>query len=245
MKKPVLYTESVYFVALALLAFGTALMAYGDLGISMVVAPAYILYLFLSQFLPFFSFGVAEYILQAIVLLVLTVVLRKGKLMYLLSFAAALYYGFVLDIAMTLTALLPDNGYLRVAIYVIGAIVSCSSLALLFKSYLPPEAYELFSKEIAAKYHKPIHEIVNSYNVGSLLVALILSLAFFGSIRGIGIGTVVCALGYGFVIRLFQTLYDKIFQFIDRFTWRKQFENGVKPMPPENIDFVEVDGISE
>ena len=130
---------------------------------------------------------------------------------------------------MTLTALLPDNNFLRVVAYVLGAIISCSSLALLFKSYLPPEAYELFSKEIAAKYHKPIHKIVNFYNVGSLLVALILSLVFFGDIRGIGIGTVVCALGYGFVIRLFQTLYGKAFQFTDRFAWRKYFEDSAQP----------------
>ena len=61
MKKPVFYTEIAHVLALVLLALGTALTAYGDLGISMVVAPAYILHLKLSQVFPFFTFGVAGY----------------------------------------------------------------------------------------------------------------------------------------------------------------------------------------
>jgi hypothetical protein len=90
MKKTVFYTEAAYFIGLFLLALGTALTAYGGFGISMVVAPAYILHLFLSQFFPFFGFGVAEYVMQAVILLLLTLLLRKAKLSYLLSFAAAI-----------------------------------------------------------------------------------------------------------------------------------------------------------
>ena len=58
MKKTVFYTELAFFIGLALLAFGTSLTAYGDVGISMEVAPAYVLHLYVSQFLPWFSFGV-------------------------------------------------------------------------------------------------------------------------------------------------------------------------------------------
>ena len=83
MKKPVLYTEIAYFLALALLALGTALTAYGGLGLSMVVAPAYILHLKISEIFPSFTFGVAGYTLQAVVLLVMMLLLRKAKLRYL------------------------------------------------------------------------------------------------------------------------------------------------------------------
>lgn len=226
MKKTIFYTEIAYFLGLALLAFGTALTVYGNLGISMVVAPAYILHLFLSQFLPFFSFGVAEYVLQALVLLALILILRKPKLSYLLSFGATIFYGICLDSAMMLTALLPVNIYLQIAVYLIGAFICCGALALLFSSYLPPEAYELFSKEISAKFHKPVHTIVNFYNLGSLLISMILSLVFFGKIQGIGIGTVACAFLYGFIIRFFQNGYDKLFCFTDKFPLRKHFEES-------------------
>ena len=141
MKKPVFYTEIAFFIGLTLLAFGTALTAYGNIGISMVVAPAYILHLFLSQFFSWFSFGIAEYVFQAFVLLVLVVVLRRPKWSYLLSFGATLFYGTALDIFMRITSLFPTNIYLRITIYILGAIICCAALALLFFSYFPPEAY--------------------------------------------------------------------------------------------------------
>ena len=229
MKKPIFYTEIAYFLGLVLLACGTALTAYGNLGISMVVAPAYILHLYVSQFWSFFTFGLAEYILQGIVLLLLILILKKAKILYLFSFLVTLVYGFCLDAAMSFTALLPQNPHLQMVAYVIGAIICCNALALLFSSYLPPEAYELFSKELAAKVNKPVHFVVNFYNLGSLLIAAILSLAFFGKIRGIGIGTVACAFLYGFVIRFFQKVYGKLFCFRDRFPVRKHFEEREVP----------------
>lgn len=228
MKKPVIYTEIIYPIALILLAFGTALTAYGDFGISMVLAPAYILHLCLSRFWPFFSFGVAEYVLQATVLLVLILVMRKAKLSYLLSFAATVLYGIVLDGAMWLTTWLPGDLYVRIVLYVIGCVICCGSLALLFGCYLPPAAYELFSKEVSAKVGKPVHVIVNYYNLASLATAVILSFLFFGELRGVGIGTVACAFFYGIAIHLFQLLYGKIFRLTDRFNLRGRFEESKK-----------------
>ena len=64
MKKKVFYTELCYLLALPILAIGTALMERADFGMSMVVAPAYLLHLAISPALPFFSFGMAEYLLQ-------------------------------------------------------------------------------------------------------------------------------------------------------------------------------------
>ena len=61
MKKTVFYTEAAYLLGIVLLAFGTSLMELADFGMSMIVAPAYLLHLKLSQILPFFSFGMAEY----------------------------------------------------------------------------------------------------------------------------------------------------------------------------------------
>ena len=125
---------------------------------------------------------------------------------------------------MTLTAMLPKHIYFQIGAYIVGAVICCSALALLFSSYFPPEAYELFSKEIAAKFHKPVHKIVNVYNLCSLLLAFVLSLALFRGIRAIGIGTVICAFVYGYVINFFQKIYGKLFRFEDKLPWRKLFE---------------------
>lgn len=229
MKKTVFYTEFAYVLALILLAIGTALTAYGGFGISMVVAPAYILHLKISEVLPFFTFGVAGYTLQAVVLLLLTLLLKKAKLIYLLSFVTAVLYSFLLDSAMLLTALLPQTILLQIVLYTVGAVLCCAAIALLFTSYMPPEAYELCVKEVSAKLKKPLHTVKTIYDCSSLAVSFALSLLFFGTIRGIGIGTVVCAFLYGSVISLFQKLYDKHFHFADRFPLRKILEEREEP----------------
>lgn len=228
MKKLTFYTEIAYIIGLLLLAFGTALTAYGGFGISAVVAPAYILHLFISQFLPFFSFGIAEYVLQAFILVLTMIILRKAKLSYLLSFCATIIYGLALDGSMSITAFFPDHIALRIGVYVIGVLVCCCAIALLFGCYFPPEAYELFVKELAAKIHQPSHKIKTFYDCGSLLLTIILSFAFFKMIRFdvVGIGTVVCAFVYGTIINLFQKLYGKIFVFKDKFPIRKHFEES-------------------
>jgi hypothetical protein len=50
------------------------------------------------------------------------------------------------------------------------------------------------------------------YDCSSLAVAVALSLLLFGSFEGIGVGTVACAFLYGFLIRMFQKLYQKLFR---------------------------------
>ncbi|MBR0356508.1 MAG: hypothetical protein IJH54_03410, partial [Clostridia bacterium] len=70
MKKPILYAEAAYLMGMGLVPLGVALMTRADFGVSMVVAPAYLLYLKLNPVWPFFTFGMAEYTLQGVLLLV-------------------------------------------------------------------------------------------------------------------------------------------------------------------------------
>ena len=55
MKKKIFYTEISYILGILIMAFSTAFTEKADFGMSMIVAPAYILHLHVSQFLPFFS----------------------------------------------------------------------------------------------------------------------------------------------------------------------------------------------
>ena len=126
-------------------------MTYGGWGMSMVVAPAYILHLAISPYLSFLSFGMAEYVLQTLVLILMMLILRRVKLTYFLSFIVAVFYGFVLDGGIYLTSFLPQGLFIQTIAYILGALISCGSIALLFSSYLPHEAYEMFVKEMAKK----------------------------------------------------------------------------------------------
>ena len=124
LKKLTFYSEAAYAVGILLLACGTALMAYGGLGISMVAAPGYVIYLKLSPTLPFFSFGTVGYLVEALVLAAMMLLIRKARFTYLLSFVSAVLYGLCLDGVSLLTALLPENTLLlQLPLYIAGLLL--------------------------------------------------------------------------------------------------------------------------
>lgn len=220
MKKINFSTELAYILGLTLIALGVVFMEKANFGVSMVVAPAYILFKFLNTFLPFFTFGMAEYVLQAFLIILLIVILRKFKIAYVLSFATAILYGLILDGLMLLGNFLPTTHFaLRILYYILGMVITASGVALQFKTYLPQESYELFVKEISSCKNINIHKFKTCYDLSSLLVGIILSFTFFGfgNFVGVKLGTIICALINGFIISLFTKLYDKLFTFKDYF----------------------------
>ena len=219
-RKRIFFSEAAYLLGLVTLALGTAFMERADFGMSMVVAPAYVLYRKLSQVLPFVTFGMAEYLFQAALLLILSLALRRWKAKYLLSFATAVLYGLVLDGCMALTALLPAEGFpLRAGYYSLGLPVCALGVSLLFHTYLPPEAYELTVKEVSERLGRDIHRVKTVYDCASCLLAVALSFLFFGFGRfeGVKWGTVLCALVNGWLIGRMARLLERRFTFAPYF----------------------------
>ena len=226
MKRPVLHTESAYALGMVGLSLSVALMTRADFGVSMVVAPAYLLYLKLNPILPFFTFGMAEYTLQAALLLFTVLAVRKFRPYFLFSFVTAVLYGFLLDGWMAAVAALPaDTLLLRAAWYGLGLVLGAASIAFFFKTYIAPEVYELMVKELALKLDRPAHRVKTVYDCVSCAVAVILSFCFFGLWRfeGVKWGTVLCALVNGWLIGRFTALYEKRFDFRDALPWRRYF----------------------
>ena len=227
MKKPVFYTEAAYAVAMVLLALGTALTAQGGFGMSMVVAPAYVVHLKLSQTYAWFGFGMAEYLLQSLILILMMLLLKRIKPVYFLSIASAVLYGFLLDGAMALVGLLPQLGiWGRLIIYSLGVLICTAALSLLFYSYLPPAAYEMLVKKLSERFKWKLTRVKTVYDLCSLGLSAVLSLVLLGNIQGIGFGTVVCAVTYGYLISLFSRLFEQHWDFQDRWDLRTVFEES-------------------
>ena len=225
-QKKIFYNEWAYVFGIIFLALGTALMEKADFGMSMVVAPAYLVYLKVSQYLSFFTFGMAEYCLQAVILLLLTLVLRRFRVSYLFSFVTAVVYGCILDLDMLLVALIPcETIWGRVLFYVLGMVVCAVGVSLLFHTYISPEAYELCVKEIAARFGFNINVVKTVYDCVSCAIGIILSFCFFGlwHFEGVKLGTLFCALVNGFLIGRCTVLLEKIWEFKDGRPWRKFF----------------------
>ena len=227
MKKRIFYSEIAYILGIALLAVGTAMMEIADFGVSMVVAPAYLFYLKVSQYISFFTFGMAEYMLQGILLVLLILILRKFRLSYLFSFVTAVIYGFALDGAMWIVALIPGTGNVgRILFYVLGFLGCGLGVSLLFHTYISPEVYELWVKVMSAVKGIDIHKYKTGYDCVSCLVAVVMSFLFFGfgHFEGVKLGTIVCALCNGYIIGLFARILEKTWDFKDGLPLRHYFE---------------------
>ncbi len=226
MKKWKIAQEAAYLLGLAVLAIGTALMEAADFGMSMVVAPAYLLHLKLSPTLPWLTFGAAEYLLQGALILLLTAAMRRAKISYLFSFATAVLYALMLDLSIALVARLGVAGVLaRAACYAGGMVVCSLGVALLFHTYIAPEAYELVVKELSGKLGLPIPKVKTAYDCVSCAVAVCMSFAFFGFGRfeGVKLGTIFCALVNGTLIGAISSWLDRTFDFPDALPLRMWF----------------------
>ena len=196
-------SELAYVLGIIFVAVGVVLMERADFGVSMVVAPAYLLYRWISPSWSVFSFGMAEYCLQAVLLIIMALVIRRFHISFLFSFVTAVIYGFVLDGFMKLGAMLPINMiWMRAAYYVIGMLFCSAGVSAMFHTYIAPEAYELFVKEVSAHCHMDIHKFKTIYDITSCLIGIVISFLAFGlwHFEGVKWGTVLCALINGWII---------------------------------------------
>ena len=225
-QKKIFSTELAYLLGILTIALGAACMTRADFGLSMVVAPAYIFHLKLSQALPFFSFGMAEYCLQAVLLLLMVAVLRKFRISYIFSFFTAVLYGLALDMFLALLGLLPVPGMVqRILFYLAGLIFCALGVSLVFHTYIAPEVYELLVKEVAGKYGWNINKVKTAYDCISCVVSVLLSFAFFGlwHFEGVKLGTLICAPINGWMIGRCTRLMEKRWEFKDTWNLRRFF----------------------
>ena len=225
MKKRTMFTEWAYVAGLLLIAGGVVLMEKADFGLSMIVAPAYLLHRWLEPVWSWFSFGTAEYCFQALLLILMTLVLRRFRTSWLFSFVTAVIYGFVLDGIMLLAAPLPTGMVWRTVWSVLGMVICSMGVACMFRTYLSPEVYELLVKEGSRRYGVEIHRFKTGYDCASCLLAVVMSFAFFGLWQFVGVqwGTILCALVNGWLIGQCSRLLEKCFVFKDALPWRRYF----------------------
>ena len=226
MKKHTFYTEAAYAAGLLLIAAGVSLMEKANFGMSMIVAPAYVLHRWLQPVWGWFTFGAAEYCFQALLLVIMSLALGRFRISWLCSFVTAVVYGFVLDGLMLLAAPLPTGMVWRVVWYVLGMAVCSLGVACMFRTYLSPEVYELLVKEGSRRYGVEIHRFKTGYDCASCLLAVVMSFVFFGLWQFVGVqwGTIFCALINGWLIGQCSRLLEKCFVFKDALPWRGWFE---------------------
>lgn len=227
MKKRTFYTELAYIIGLCAVAFGVMLTVTADFGVSMIVAPAYILYEWINPVWSIFTFGMAEYCFQGFLIILTALVMRRFKLGYVFSFVTAVLYSLVLDALMPIAEVLAvDFFWQRCIWFALGLTITTAGVSLMFSTYVSPQAYELVVKEFSSRFGINIHKFKTGYDISSCILGILMSFAFFGFGNFVGVrwGTIVTALLNGYMISLFSKLFARFFEFRDAFAFRSFFE---------------------
>lgn len=223
MKKLTIHAEPLYIFATVLLALSVAAVTAADFGVSMVAAPAYVL----SLYVDFLSFGQAEYVVQGVLFIAFCLLMRKFRVSYLFAFASCLLYGLVLDLWRLIPVFSESAEPLymgwRIALFVVGELLTALSVAMFFKCYLPPQVNDYFVMGVSERYNIKRSFFKFCFDAGFLVIALIMSLCFFGAIRGIGIGTLIITAVNGFLIGLCSKLLDSLFEVKPLFNKLKEY----------------------
>ncbi|MBR5245941.1 MAG: hypothetical protein IKV25_01055 [Clostridia bacterium] len=214
--KITLHSELVYILSIFILSFSVAMVSAADFGLSMIVSPAFIL----SQKLGFLTFGQSEYVVQALLFVVLCILMKRVKLIYFSSFITCLIYGAILDLWRavipmfnpTITEAGSMGMPLRVTFFAVGTLITTLAIAMCFRTYLYPQVYDFFVKGVTEKFNLDRTKFKIGFDIVFLIVSCAMTLIFFGGFVGIGVGTLITALVNGFLIGNFGKLFDKLFE---------------------------------
>ena len=221
LKKIKIYSELVYIIAQFGLTLAVAIMAAADFGVSMIVAPAYIV----SQKFTFFTFGQWDYIIQGVLFVILCIAMKKFKFTYFVSFITCVIYGTILDMWRAVIPVLnPDvtapgsmDLWVRIVMFVVGELLTAFTVMLFFKTYIYPQVCDLFVKGIVAKYGFDQTKCKRIFDLCCFMLSLILTLVLFRGFVGIKWGTVIITLVNGVLIGACSKLYDKFFETVPLF----------------------------
>ncbi|MBR5870073.1 MAG: hypothetical protein IKZ09_03475, partial [Clostridia bacterium] len=157
MKKHILPEEIAYLLGILCMAAGVACVSASNFGYSMIVAPAYLLFAKLGGLI---TFGTAEYLFQGLLLIVMCFAVRKFRVQYLFSFVTAVVYGYTFDLMLWIVGTVSSEGLLsRIVLFAVGTGFISISVALFVRTYLAPEVYELFVRELAVVYAIPFGRV--------------------------------------------------------------------------------------
>ena len=203
-----------WLAGLILCALGLSLCTKSALGLSMIGAVPYILHVWLRDQLSWFTQGVAEYVWEACLLLIMCLIVRRFRPRYLLSFGTAILSGLCIDGWLYI---LGGNGAyesmaVRVISFIAGVVITALAIACFFRTTLPLQVYELTVTEIADRYRKDKNKVKMGFDISMLILALALALILTGRLTGVGLGTVLITFVNAPLIALFGKLLDRLFK---------------------------------
>ena len=232
MKKIQKSNELLWLLGIIFVAFGVSICSKANLGVSMIAAPAFVISEALMPIWGALNVGVTEYIFQGILLVLLCIIVRSFNWRYLLAFAVAVLYGYVLNLFLWIMGGVEFNTVaMRWIMLIVGDFITAFGVACFFRTYMPLQVYELFVAELTEKFKLNINKTKWIFDISLLVISIILAVTLFGdfssfdwstighsSFHSIGLGTLVTTAINSPIINLMGKLADRTFIPEPRFT---------------------------
>ena len=196
-KRYILFIISLFFSAL-----GVAFTKHGELGVSPISSVANVM----SYKFDFFSMGTWLIVWNCVLILGQIVILRKRfKLIQLLQVPLSFVFGWFTDLGLWMVSFIPAKVYfIRLLMVFIGIVILGFGISLAVAANVVMNAGEAFVKAVSDTIHRQFGNVKIVFDVLCVILALILSLAFFDfTIVGAREGTIISALLTGVVVKFF------------------------------------------
>ena len=204
--------EASWVVGNILCAIGNCLVSKSAFGLSVIIAPAFIL----NRKIEFLSVGVCEYIIQGLLLALCCILIGKFKGKFISTICNILFYGACFDIVNSLfSPIVPTIIVARIAVAAVGSLITCFAIALMLRTYIPPAAYEIFVKEVAEAKGIDLAKMKLIFDGSMLFITVVLMFALLGGfyIDILGPLTVIAAFLNSVLIKFFGKIIDKYCDF--------------------------------
>lgn len=224
-------SELLWLMGIIFVALGVAICSKADLGVSMIAAPAFVVYEFIAPLWSGFSVGMTEYIIQGLLLVILCIVVRRINWRYLLAFAVAVLYGYTLNFFLfVMGGVSFDTVWMRWIMLIVGDIVTAFGVACFFETYMPLQVYELFVSELSRCFKLSINKVKAGFDYSLLIISVIMAFFLFGdagkfdwssigysSFHSIGLGTLVTTAINSPIISVMSKVVRRVFDPTPRF----------------------------
>lgn len=235
MKKPLKKipkaAELMWVLGIFLVALGVTMSKKADLGVSMIAAPTFIVYEAIKPLWTSVSVGTVEYLVQGAILLIMCAVVQRVNWRYLLAFAVAVIYGYVMDMWMLVFKnVVLTEAYLKWIMLIAGDVMTAAGVACFFRTYMPLQVHELFVAELSDRYSLKINRVKLVFDMSFLVLSVVLALTIFRdantfdwkniastSYHSLGLGTIVTTLINAPIIAVIGKGLDKVFDYTPLF----------------------------
>jgi len=209
LKSSIIYNYIILIIALFIMAFGVALSVISDLGTTPISCIPNVL----KYAIPL-SLGTITIIFNFLLIVLQVIILRSDfDRKQWMQLVVTIIFGYFIDFALyLLEGMVNPTTYLsRWIVCIVSTFIIAFGVYLEVKSnaiVLPGEGVSL---AVRYKTKKDFGTLKTLFDTSNVVIGVILSLALYGSFRGIGLGTIYAGIVVGYIVRFYRKVIEKYF----------------------------------